>query len=119
MKKGNRLKFVEVLGLTPVQRNLILASINKKLALPWWKKLYDWPGIVGQAIGLKWVNINGLNYCSEDAALHLRKLIDFTDRELREALTGIPKHGSPQDLSDYCQKNPNTFKTVGKWESDD
>lgn len=119
MDKGNRLKFVEIAGLTPVQKELIKASIERKLKLPWYKKMYDWVGIVGQAIGIKEINICGLNYCSEDVVCHLIPLIEHTEGQLKEAIASLPIHGSPDDLVEYFKLYPNIFVQRGKWESDE
>jgi hypothetical protein len=120
MKPGNRLKFVYIVGLTDVQRNIILESINRKLALPWWKKIYDWIGIFGQAIGAPWFNTPGLNYCSEDVPLHIRSLLQYlqTDDPRYSAILNLPRHPSPQILNEYMKQHPETFKVLGKWEGD-
>lgn len=122
MNKGKRLKYVEVLGLTPVQKKLVVASVNKKLALPWYRKLYDWLGIVGQATGLPWLNTPGLNYCSEDAPSHFMFMaqLGLDDADPKKAiLLGMGGHKSPQGLNEYMKKYPNVFHVVGKWEADD
>ena len=121
MKKGNRLKFVRVIGLTPVQRSLIFASISQKLKLPWWRKLYDWTGVLGQAIGWPNLNVPGLDFCSEDVPrplFGLLKYLDITDVRYVD-IQNIPRHTSPQALNEYMQAHPKTFECVGKWESDD
>lgn len=122
MKKNSRLKFVEVIGLTEQDRSAIQKSIALKLARPWWKKRYDWLGIIGQAIGITWINTPWLDYCSEDAPQHLKtwaeKWLDPSDpRSI--AMLAIPRHASPQQLSDYFQNKPEFFRLYGKWEDDD
>lgn len=121
IKPGNRLKYVEIVGLTPTQKQLIKASINKKLAQPWYKKRYDWLGILGQAIGVKWLNTPWLEYCSEDAPQHLKFVAQYLQNEdpKKDIILGIPKHTSPQDLNTYIKKYPEVFRTYGKWEADD
>lgn len=120
MMKTNRLKFVRVVGLAGIQKRIILASINKKLALPWYKKLYDWFGIFGQAVGIKSINVNGLNYCSEDVALHLTSIIEYvSDSKFCEALSLVPLHGSPEDLNIYFKQYPQYFEVYGRWEGDE
>lgn len=122
MKHGNRLKFYRLIGITPVQKYLILASIRKKLSLPWWKKCYDWFGIFGQAIGVKWVNTPWLQYCSEDVPSHLKYMAESGIPEYENAhkvIMGIQKHFSPQELNDYFKQFPEIFQVYGKWEADD
>jgi hypothetical protein len=122
MKKNNRLKFVELVNLTPVQRALLQASIAAKLARPWWKKGYDWLGIFGQAIGQNWINNPWIDYCSEDPGQHLKNMVAKgmnPDEEWYKVAMGIKKHLSPQELSDYCKPFKNCFKLLLKWEGDD
>lgn len=120
MGKTNRLKFIRVKGLTSIQKRIICTSINRKLALPWWKKLYDWFGIFGQAVGLKTINVTGLNYCSEDVALHLTSIVDYVvDPKFKEALSLVPLHGSPEDLNIYFKQYPQYFEVYGRWEGDE
>ena len=119
MKKGNRLYFFRLLGLTPEQEQAIRDSIKKKLALPWWRKLYDWIGISGQALGIKWVNIDGLNYCSEDNALHRRAvlpLIDIKDKNIYDFYRSVPLHEHPQGMFDEDMRNPEFMERYGYWE---
>jgi len=119
MRKGNRLLFVEVIGLTEEQKAYIEESINKKLAFPWYRKMYDWIGIVGQAIGIHSLNVNGLNYCSEDVQVHLRAIGPCLegDEELCGIINAVPKHPSPQGLLEYLLKFPKYFRIAGIWES--
>lgn len=119
MKKGNRLKFVQINGLTDVQRNLIVASINKKLKRGWFKNMYDWIGILGQAIGFKKVSTPGLDYCSEDVPRHARALLPYiTDEKVKDFISGLPHHGSPEDLNQYMKDNKEGNKLFGRWDSD-
>jgi len=122
MKKNNRLKFYSVNGLTPVQKALIVESITKKLARPWWRKKYDWLGIAGQAIGIKWINTPWLSYCSEDVPYHLKYMAEKglnQDNSLYKVIMGIPSHASPQELNEYFKKFSQHFSVYGKWEDDD
>lgn len=121
LKRGSRLKFYTIAGLNDIQKKLIVSSIDNKLNSVWWKKMYDWVGILGQAIGIKKINTPGLNYCSEDVPHHLK----FMARHLAEGDTrksiilSIPNHASPQELNDYFKDNPACFVLWGKWEADD
>lgn len=119
MKKGNRLYFFKVVGLTEEQRALIKRSIERKLALPWYKKMYDWVGILGQAIGIKKLNIEGLNYCSEDVVFHLRAALLYEtpeQKELCEVIKNVPRHEHPQGLFDYFYHYPQHFERFAYYE---
>lgn len=119
MRRGYRLKFIEVMGLTPAQRKMIIASIQKKLSMPWWKNRYDFLGIIGQAIGIPKFNVPWLDYCSEDVADHLQAIIDYIEGDLFEAISMFPRHGSPEDLNTYFKQWPNVFRVYGRWDSDE
>jgi len=120
MKKGNRLKFITIGGLTDTEKLLILASIKKKLALPWYRKIYDWFGILGQIIGFKKVSTPGLDYCSEDVPRHLRAVSGFVaQKDIRQFIAGLPHHGSPEDLNKYIKEHPECATVYGRWDSDE
>lgn len=118
MKRGNRLKFVRIIGLTREGADKILASIEKKLSMPWYRKTYDWLGIFGQAIGIKKVNNPWLEYCSEDVAVHIKECAKYFSDKHKTVLELIPAHGSPQDLNEYVKKYPSLFETYLRWDSD-
>lgn len=118
MRKGNRLLFIEIVGLTPVQKRIIQKSIEEKLMLPWYKKAYDWVGIFGQAIGVSAVNIKGLNYCSEDVAVHLKKIAPYVDDELANIINGMNDHFHPDAQKEYLLSHPKYFRIYGIWNSD-
>ena len=120
-KPGGRLKFVEVVFENREQKKFILDSIAKKLKMPWYKRMYDWIGIFGQAVGMKWINTPGLEYCSEDVPDHLKKLANSNVKisdELRAVLLGIPDHCSPHDFNEYQKQNRDYFRVYGRWDSD-
>lgn len=122
MKRGSRLKYVEVVGLTAVQKALIKSSVNKKLALPWFRKAYDWLGIVGQAVGIPGISTPGLDYCSEDAPRHFIFMANKgmqDDDPRKAAILGMGGHKSPQALNDYMKRYPDVFRVTTKWEADD
>ena len=47
------------------QRELLNDAIKTDLEKPWYRTLYDVPGVVGQLFGLDWFNVGDLHYCSE------------------------------------------------------
>src|SRR3990167_9081560 len=124
MRKNFRLKFVSIAGITEEGKQAIRDSVEEKLQLPWWKKMYDFPGILGQAIGVKGFNVPWWEYCSEDAPNHLKKALKKAPLEFPDPINGvikhIPVHASPQEFNDYLHSFHSTFFPVfGKWEGDD
>lgn len=120
LRQNGRLKYVRIIGVSVTKMRLIQASINRKLDEPWYKKMYDWLGIFGQTIGLKFINTPGLQYCSEDVPHHLKYMGQFLndDDPIKVAINGIPKHTSPADLNRYLKKFPEHFQVYGRWDSD-
>ncbi len=120
LKKNGRLKFVKVFNLSDSEKLIIRDSILKKLKLPWYKKMYDWLGIVGQAVGIEWINTPWLEYCSEDVPQHLKYLAKFMrdNDQLKSIIEAIPQHTNPQELNEYFQKYPLFFSVYGEWDSD-
>ena len=116
MKPTNRLKFVKVKDLTPEAKRAIMGSIHDKLKLPWWKRRYDWVGIVGQIIGIKKLNLKNVNYCSEDVAHHLKAALPHISPNNRQVIEKVPDHGNPADLNHFFKQHIQIFETVGYWE---
>lgn len=118
MKPTNRLKFWKIKNLTPVQRKLILASIQKKLNLPWWKTTYDRLGIIGQATGVKFINNPWREYCSEDVPHHLKNVEKSLPDGLAEIVRSIPDHAYPYQIDRILEKFPDYFEVYGYWQGD-
>jgi len=120
MRKNGRLKFWEIIGLNIQQKGLILTSIAQKLKKPWWRKMYDWLGILGQLLKVEWFNNPALDYCSEDVVQHLRLLEASLSNEnhLKTAFVRIPKHTNPSKLNEYFKEYPDCFRVYGWWDSD-
>ena len=82
--------------------------------------MYDWLGILGQAIGISKINTPGLAYCSEDVAYHCRKIGPYVaNKTTNKILSEMPCNGSPEDLNSYMKKHKDVFQVYLKWEEDD
>lgn len=46
-------------------REIIQNDIFRDLEVPWWRKRYDWLGILGQKFRVPWLNLPWSWYCSE------------------------------------------------------
>ncbi len=104
MKKNSRLMFWKIKNLTGDETYIIRKRVMDRMNLPWWKRLYDYLGILGQATGLKWINNPWKPYCSE---------------QVRDVLGGIIKidlHPSPEDLIATFKQHPR-LEEVGRWET--
>lgn len=64
---GHRLKFWWNPTWTTAQSKAVLDAVLQDLRKPWYKKLYDWPAIIGQALDLPWIQTPGIDICSDKA----------------------------------------------------
>jgi hypothetical protein len=63
--EGDYIKFVDIPAWTDGQRTEMLRAINADLDLPWYRTLYDIPGVIGEWFGWNWCNLPGFDFCSE------------------------------------------------------
>jgi len=94
MKPGTYMKFWKCKDITDEERMYILSGVEKDLKDPWWKRFYDYVGVLGSAIGLRNFNIPFLNYCSE----RVRKRIKIIIPDIQE-------HPSPADINRLFKEN--------------
>lgn len=104
------LKFWTINNLTPEEFNLINNAITADLAKPWWLRLYNYLGLVGQGLHLPWVSMPGEDICSQRVAEY--------DRLLPRLVGVVPEHPSPSDLDRIFTKNPNLFTCIGYYWQD-
>jgi len=107
MTPNSRLKFWKIKDLTKEEEKLIYDRIRRRLDRPWWKRGYDHVGVLGQALGLRFINNPWAPYCSEQ----VKK--DFLD----DIIGGIRKHPSPKDLNELFKKHPR-MEVYGRWTAD-
>jgi len=106
MKPGQMMKFWICDHITSKERNAIIVKINAELIKPWWKRMYDWPGVLGQLFGLRWFNMPGLNYCSERVSAKIEVI-----------LPEVTKHPTPEDI-DTLFKNSDRMRVLGYYWGD-
>jgi len=89
------LKFWHNPKWTNKQREKVTKVMWRDLKRPWYARLYDFLGIVGQALHLPFINIPWLHYCSENAGKYLQILEpSFKQR-----------HPDPKDLNTWGNEN--------------
>ena len=110
MKEGNRLKFFRIKNLTEEERRALSRKMEADLAAPWWRRWYDYRGIIGFAIGLRWLNSPFRMYCSERVASWLKALSRFNKI--------LPLHPSPEELNKIMKEDTYNFDFYGLWDSD-
>lgn len=119
LKKGCRMDFYELVNMDSFINTKIYEYISNRLRMPWYKKIYDWVGIFGQAIGLPKIHTPGLEYCSVDVTNCLKSVAQFLPELDKSVILAIPNEVNPQELHDIMVSNPKVFKEYGYYESDE
>ena len=109
MKGQHRLKFWYYKDIDNIDIVDISTEVVKDLNQSWWKKSYDWLGIIGQAINIRWLQNPFKNYCSERVAKYARLINKLEDK--------IPKQPSPAELNQAFINIPQ-MKIYGYWFKD-
>ncbi len=109
MTPGMMLKFWRIKDLTTSEKWLIMCAIQTRLALPWWRRTYDFLGtFVGQLIHVKWLQNPFAEFCSEEVN-------DDYIRQVDRALVMNIKEPSPSELNEIFVKYPDIMENVGFW----
>lgn len=58
--------------LTDEQKKLWIDMVKADLKAPWINRRYDWLGVIGQALGIRWLQIEAMKYCGERLNARLR-----------------------------------------------
>lgn len=98
------LKFWEVKDMPVEQKESWLAIIQADLDAPWKTRRYDWLGIIGQFLHIRWLQNPHTKYCSERVASHLRIALGME----------IPFQPTPSELNELFKKN-DKMKVTGYW----
>lgn len=85
----------------------IIEMTKRDLKLPWWKRRYDFAGIIGQLLPFKWTrkfNIPWRKYCSERVADYVRVIYP----EFKNI------HPTPSEINEFFKKQ-NEMVIKGYW----
>lgn len=117
--KGGYLKFIQLVNANDNFKYYFTQSVQNRLALPWYRKLYDVVGIAGQALGLQWLHTPGLEYCSVDVIRHLKNASTSLPAHDMGVINAIPPETNPQDLDNIIHEHPEIFSVYGVWSADE
>jgi len=81
MKPQMFLKFWKV-EMTEEQRKDWISRINVDLTRKWFQKRYDFLGILGQALNIRWIQSPWAKYCSEQVGSRLRSVFNIPIKDL-------------------------------------
>lgn len=110
LKPGLMLKFWKI-KLNRDEIELFNKRISEDLKQPWYRKLYDFPGILGQALRIRFLQSPFQSYCSERVANELRVIPRIKNL--------IPVRSSPAMLNITFNQYPDVFDCVGYYQGKD
>ena len=102
MKRHYRIKFYKIIG-TAKQKRRIIRIVEQQLAKSVFARLYDYLGVIGVRIGMRWLQIPFLNYCSEFVIKALKVLYKFKPRR------------TPAEMNKRMEILPKKFKYYGHY----
>ncbi len=117
MKKGVQLGFVKLVNNNADFTAAFKKSVQKRLTARWWVTMYDYLGILGQAIGFPPLHTPGLRYCSVDVIRHLVNACPYLLKSDQLVINNIPKETNPEALWKIILSNPQTFSIYGIYDS--
>ena len=100
------LKFVYNKMWQTEDRAKLRKALDAGLAKPWYRRLYDPLAIVGQALNLEWLQVPGLDICSDKA-----KPLKLVDRNYDL------KHPSPTNINNWMKKQKG-YAVYGRYRLD-
>lgn len=102
---------------TQAQRREMLESIFARLELPWYKRLYDVIGLIGELVekvsGIK-INLGGLDFCSESVS----RALSLVDPDYKVWLKDHPSP-TPKEFNLYTKGHNPPWKVYGRYAPDD
>jgi len=109
---GCNMKFVNNPSWTEEERKIITDAIWIDLKKPWWKTLYDFPAILGQLLGLDWLQSKYHRICSE--CINYLALIDS-----EFASWFVIEHTpTPSDVNMWTKARGDRYKVKGRYSPD-
>lgn len=103
------LKFYSLVDINPLAVQLLRNYVYGRIKSPWYNKLYDYIGILGQAIGLPKVHTPGLEYCSVDAIHALKSMASGLKGDSESIINNVPDEESPGYLDLFMNQYPSVF----------
>ena len=118
MIPGGQLAFIRVVNDNPAFSSAFNASIDERLASPWYVTQYDFLGVfVGQALGFPWIHTPGLRFCSVDVIRHLTNASPKLPKTDQLVINNISPEDNPEQLREITIENPPTFELDYTWDS--
>lgn len=110
------LKFYQLVNMNPAAYSALRKYVGDRIASPWWHKLYDWVGIMGEALGTPKIHTPGLEYCSVDAIHALESMVTALPAQDDVLINNIPQEENPGYLDQVMVNYPKVFKLYGVYQ---
>jgi hypothetical protein len=104
---GDTLKFVHNPNWTDKERDILISAVLIDLKKPWYRTLYDVPGMFGELLGIEAINLRSFDFCSERG-----KYLNLIDPEydLRSP--------TPTQLNTWSKERGDRYKVYGRYTPD-
>ena len=112
-KPGSWLAFVQLVNSNDNFVQAYLQAVENHLAEPWWKKLYNWPEILGQFIGCPSFSFPGLYDCSMIDVSFLQSCSKWLPEYDANIINSMSKFLNPEQLWKIINDNPSVFNIYG------
>ncbi len=89
MRPQYHLKFWKYEPITEEQRQDWVNTLKNELNAPWRRRRYDFLGIIGHMLHIRWLNNPFIKYCTERVAEHMRDILQLV----------IPKRRNPSEMN--------------------
>jgi len=105
--KDYRLKLWYCKEWTKEQCQGVIWAIEQKLNRPWYKRIYDVPAILGQAVNLPWIQTPGIDICSDSG-----EYLEIGDDNYKLF------HPDPEKVNRFMNKYPEKYQVYGRYTPD-
>lgn len=112
--KSYNVKLIGNKDWTSAQRKVMVDAIEARLALSHWTTRYDTYGVIGEALGIEWLQRKAIDFCSEAVA----RIIRQADPTLDEFLKECPSP-TPREYNIYTKKHNPPYFVYGRYLLDD
>lgn len=110
MVPANILKIWQINNLTSDEWNMLNNAVAVDLAAPWYKRVYNYLGILGQFFRIPWFSFPGTYFCSQRVAKYLRIMPRFA--------AVLPANISPGFEDAFFVAHPELMTCAGFWWDD-
>ncbi len=109
MTPNTCLRYYSLVDINPAAIDALRTYVYNRIKSPWYHKLYDWVGILGEAVGLPKIHTPGLEYCSVDAIHALEAMEPALGGDSQSIISNIDPEQNPGYLDHFMSAYPSIF----------